>query len=208
MTALRLVHSRPDGEAFADDAALVAALLAEDPRARALLFDQHAAYLRRVIARVLGVDDELPEVLQETFLQAFRSIHTLDDPERLGAWLVRVAVFTARGVIRKRQRRRWLQFVPPAEVPEVESRHADPDARRTLDRFQSVLEQLPADERIAFALRFVEGLELTEVADACDCSLATIKRRLTRAETRFVSLASDDPLLSKWIRQSPRWSRP
>ena len=49
------------------------------------------------------------------------------------------------------------------------------------------------------------AMELTEVAAACHCSLSTIKRRLSKAEKRFVTIASRDPLLAGRIDASGRW---
>jgi RNA polymerase sigma-70 factor (ECF subfamily) len=62
-----------------------------------------------------------------------------------------------------------------------------------------VLERLPADERVAFALRFIDSMELTQVADACGVSLATIKRRLSRAQQTFQRLAAEHAVLREWL---------
>jgi RNA polymerase sigma-70 factor (ECF subfamily) len=63
------------------------------------------------------------------------------------------------------------------------------------------LTTLPADDRIAFALRVMEGMELLEVAEACRVSLATAKRRIARAQRRFAELVARDP----WLREhAPR----
>ena len=188
-----------------DDAALVEALRRGEPGAPAALYDRHALHLRRVLARVLGVDDELPDVLHETFAQALASIDKIDDPGRLRGWLVRVAVFTARGVIRKRGRRRWLRFMAPEEVPDPGRAPVDPRARLALARVRRALDQLSADERIAFTLRYFEQMELMEVAEAMDLSLSTVKRRLKGAEKRFVDIARRDPHLADWLERSPRW---
>jgi RNA polymerase sigma-70 factor (ECF subfamily) len=78
---------------------------------------------------------------------------------------------------------------------------AEPDieARQALRSAYQILAGLPAEERIAMALRRLEGMELTEVADACGCSLATIKRRLTRAESRFLARVQGHPALERWL---------
>jgi len=76
------------------------------------------------------------------------------------------------------------------------------DATRRVYR---VLDTLPEDERIAFALRFIDDMELTDVAEACDVSLATIKRRLDRAEATFVARARKDVVLSGWLEGGARW---
>lgn len=188
-----------------DDAAFVAALKAGHQDAYAALYDRFGEHVRRVLVRILGFDEELGDLLQEVFLQAFASIGALREPDRLQAWLTRIAVFTARGCIRRRSRRRWLRLVPPEHVPEQIAPQADAEDREALRLTYEVLDHLPAEERIAFSLRFIEGLELTEVADACDVSLATIKRKLAKAEQRFVALARRRAPLAGWLEQSARW---
>ncbi len=188
-----------------DDSALVEALRRGDPGAPAALYDRYASYLRRVLARVLGVDDELPEVLHETFAQALSSIDKIQDPERLKGWLVRIAVFTARGTIRRRQRRRWLRFGAPEHIPEIATDPASAETKMTLDRVFAILDKMPTKERIPFTLRYLEGMQLTDVADATGVSLSSVKRHLGRATKRFATLARRDPLLRSWIESSPRF---
>ena len=68
-----------------------------------------------------------------------------------------------------------------------------------------LLDTLPENERLAFSLRFIAEMELTEVAAACGCSLATIKRRLTRAEAHFLAGARQDPALNERLARGERW---
>jgi RNA polymerase sigma-70 factor (ECF subfamily) len=188
-----------------DDQAFVAALKAGHQDAFAALYDRYANHVQRVLVRILGFDPAIGDLLQEVFLQALGSIGSLRDADRLQAWLTRVAVFTARGCIRRRSRRRWLRLAPPEGLPVQVAPEADEETREALRLTYEVLERLPAEERIAFSLRFIEGLELTEVADACDVSLATIKRKLAKAEQRFVALARHRGPLADWLEQSARW---
>ena len=58
---------------------------------------------------------------------------------------------------------------------------------------------------MAFTLRFVSEMQLTEVAAACRVSLATIKRRLARAEKRFVEAARENPALRERLEAGGRW---
>ena len=62
------------------------------------------------------------------------------------------------------------------------------------------------DKFIAFALRFVDGMELVEVAEACEVSLATIKRRLARAQAKFTNIARTYPVLHEWLERGARWT--
>lgn len=191
-----------------DDAALVEALRANHAGAKAALFQRHAGWVERIITHVIGFDAELADILQEVFTRALASIHSLKDPSALEPWLGRVATHTARKVLRSRSRRKWLRrFVDSAEEERYEPSAVAfaPEARQALRAVYRVLDVLPADERIAFALRFVDGMELTEVAAACDVSLATIKRRLVRSEKRFVAVAARYPELKPWLEGGVRW---
>jgi RNA polymerase sigma-70 factor (ECF subfamily) len=155
--------------------------------------------------RILGFDSELADAVQETFIRALGSSRLLRDPAALASWMIRIAAFTATDFIRRRRRRRWLQFF--AEPQEVSDRgndvvfegESDMEARLALQAAHAVLEGLPVAERVAFSLRRMEGLELKEVAHACGCSLATIKRRLLRAEARFLARAQKYPALANWL---------
>jgi RNA polymerase sigma-70 factor (ECF subfamily) len=184
--------------------ALVRGLKARDPVTAAQFYDRYAPDVQRILARVLGADRDLSDLLQEVFLRALSEIDKLEQPDRLRAWLGSVAVFTARGHIRKRRRQRWLFFLAPEELSELRVVEPAQDVKRATRAVYDVLERLPTEERIAFALRFIEQLELQEVADACRVSLATIKRRLSSAEQRFTRLARAVPELADWLgEQSP-----
>jgi RNA polymerase sigma-70 factor (ECF subfamily) len=188
-----------------DDHALLEALRRGDPSASLALYDRHAPHLRRVLARVMGVDDELPELLHDTFVAALGSLDGLRDESCLQAWLTRIAVFTARGCIRRRRRRRWLEFRAPEAVEETPVSHAEPEDVQALRRAYVALGKLDVDERIVFTLRYLEQMTVDEAADACGVSAATVKRRLARAEQRFSALAREDPVLRTWVDESPRW---
>ncbi len=181
------------------DEAIVHGLKAGDREAAAQLFDRYAGHLRRVLARVLGPDPDIPDLLQDVMVSALSSIQRLDDPRALRSWLTRIAVFTARVRIRRRTRWRFMRFVAPEELPEPGVDPHDAPASETLRATYRVLGRLDADDRIAFALRFIDGMELTEVAQATSVSLATIKRRLSRAQLRFRELAGDEPALLEWL---------
>jgi RNA polymerase sigma-70 factor (ECF subfamily) len=187
------------------DAGLVAALRAGRQSAKAALFDRYGRHVHRVLSRVLGPDPDIPDLLQDVFVSALESIDRLTDPNALRAWLSRIAVFTARGRIRRRVRWRFVRNEPLEELSKVEAHSASVEVSEALRTSYRVLGQLPPDERIAFALRFIDGMELTEVAEACDVSLATIKRRLVKAQRRFVEIARREPSLQEWLVRGARW---
>lgn len=192
-----------------DDASLVAALRHRQPAALAAFHDRYATHMLRMLVRILGQDSELEDLLHEVFVRALRSIDTLRDPSCLTAWMVKVAVLTARTCLQRRQRGRWLRFLAPADLAEadVATCESDPSAKAELRLTYELLDRLPPEERIVFALRFIAAMELTEIAGACGVSLATVKRRLKRAETQFIALVQGQPRLRHWIEKGGRWHR-
>jgi len=181
------------------DAALVAALRANRTDAGKTLFKRYGKDVERVLFRVLGPDVELADLLHDVFVAALTSIDQVRDPNALRGWLTGIAVRKARKCIVKRRRWRIIQFFSPMDMPEGEARTTPTEVSEALRCTYEVLGKLPADERLAFALRHIDGMELTAVAAACGVSLATIKRRLSRAHATFVSLASQHAVLAEWL---------
>ena len=188
------------------DEALVEGALAHDDGAKRQLFERHGRHVERVLMRLLGDASELGDALHDVFVQVFRDLEKLRDPSSFKAWTTQVAVYVARGRIRRRMRRRWLRFMAPGDVPTRTAAVAEAEVTEALRSVYVVMDGLPADERIAFALRIIEGMELKEVAEACDCSLATVKRRIKRAETAFVAAARDHESLRPWLIGGSRWT--
>lgn len=192
---LRVVRGEP-----LEDEAMLEALRRRDPAAVGALFDRHARRVERLLLNVLGPDPDLPDLVQQTFLGVLSSLPSFrGDAASFVPWLNRVAVFTARKHLRRRRARRWLRFGAPEELPELPETAAGPELRAAAARVYRLMEGMPDEERLAFGLRFVEQLELAEVAEALGTSLATAKRRLAAARARFVERARHDPLLRPWL---------
>jgi RNA polymerase sigma-70 factor (ECF subfamily) len=212
MSELRLVHTqksntsaRAEGRPFLDDYALVAGIRRGDADAATALFEQYRDLVERTLVRILGFDSELADLVQDTFIRALGSTRLLRDPQALPSWILRITVRTAADLLRRRRRWHWLQFfAEPQEAmdPDHElafSAEPDVEARHALFVAHTILCRLPPDERIAFSLRRLDGMELKDIAAVCDCSLATVKRRLVRAERRFLEDARKHAILEQWL---------
>jgi len=182
------------------DVAIVKALRARHSAGAAGLFDRYHTHVRRVLLHVLGPDPELSDLVQEVFVTAIDSIEKLDEPGSLRGWLGGIAVFTARARMRRRTRWRIIELRPSEDLPEVEQMSAPPEVDEALRATYRVLEKLPTEERIAFALRFIDGMELTDVAGATSVSLSTVKRTLVKAQQRFQKLAAREPAIGEWLK--------
>jgi RNA polymerase sigma-70 factor (ECF subfamily) len=191
--------------AFVTDAELVSGLVERDRAAIEAFYDRYAGHVMRVLARILGAEPELDDLHHEVFVRALESIDSLVEPSAARAWLTSVAVFTAKTCIQQRVRRRWLRFLSPDELPEVEAASASEEITEAIRATYWALDRLPAEERIPFALRVIDGMELTDIASACGASLSTIKRRIGRGETKFLAIARRHPVLSEWLEGGARW---
>jgi RNA polymerase sigma-70 factor (ECF subfamily) len=118
---------------------------------------------------------------------ALTRLHQLRDGALFKAWLLRITVHEVHRCYRRRKLLRVLGLSSPDDsgLADLAGPSLPADARAELAALDRVLARLPARERIAWMLRHVEGYELTEVASACDTSLATIKRALARAEAEL-----------------------
>ena len=91
-------------------------------------------------------------------------------------------------------------------MPEPSVEGVDPDVVEAHRRTYALLERMPADERVIFALRYIDGMELERIAEVREVSLATLKRRLARAEQRFAHAAQRDSVLRPWLEEGGRWT--
>lgn len=182
------------------DTALVGALRSGRADAREELVVRYAEDVERLLYRILGPDSEIPDLLQEVFVAGLTSLHRLRDPNALRSWLGSIAVRKARKLIAHRRRWRFIRSVPPSELPEREAPTSSVEVSEALRCTYRILDSMPVEERIAFALRHIDGMELTDVAQLTEVSLATIKRRLARAHRRFVDAARDSDALAGWLR--------
>jgi len=196
------VVRRLPSPASIDDAGLARLAAAKDPRAAAALWDRYATLVRGILRRSLGPVADVEDLVQDAFIGLFRTLPGLRDPDALRSFVVGTALRVARSELRRRRVRRWLALTPTGVIPESESEGAtDPEARRAVKRLYEVLDKIDDRGRMAFVLRYLEGYELTEVAEALGCSLATTKRALSKAQERVNALVRRDPLLAPYARE-------
>ncbi len=187
---------------FADDTTLALALAEGGAPAAAAAWDRFAPLARRLLWHTLGPSSEVDDLLQDVFMTLFRRVGDLRDPGALTSFVVGITVRTARSELRRRRLRRWLTLSPEGSLPDVAEEEVDHASREALLRVHSILDRLDPEARLAFVLRHVQGLELGEIATALECSLATAKRRLSKANERVLFHAKNDPTLSDLVRSA------
>lgn len=177
---------------------IVSGLLEGDADAATALYDRFGNKVNRLVWRLLGADPEHDDVVQLVFVHILSSIGKLKKPSSLGDWIVSITVNTVRREIRSRGYKRLL-FVSTDTPPERSLPAGAEEDQLLVRRVFAVLEEMSAEERIVFVLRFVEGHTLSEVAAAGGYSLATAKRRLAAARKSFLKRAANDPHLGSLL---------
>jgi RNA polymerase sigma-70 factor (ECF subfamily) len=171
-----------------DDGELVRRAVGGDRWAEEALYRKHVRRVSDVATRVLGRSAEAEDVVQETFLQVLRRLPSLREPDLFPRWLMRIAMNMVRGKLRKRRLLRSLGLdhsMDDSTLERMASVTTPPDVRAELAEVDAALRDVSANERVAWMLHVVEGWSLPDVAEACDCSLATAKRRIRAARLRI-----------------------
>ena len=188
----------PFDQAPKDLEAIAAGAARGDSASVLLLYDRFGPIVNRLVWRLMGADSEHNDIVHDVFVNVLKSIGQVRTPALLEQWICGITVHIVRGEIRRRRLYRFLHLDPDAG--EQFAIPSDPDAHMALRRFYEVLDGMPANDRIIFTLRFVDGRRLSEIGPICSCSLAAVKRRLRRARAEFFRQAGDElfsPLLGK-----------
>jgi RNA polymerase sigma-70 factor (ECF subfamily) len=152
-----------------------------DPQQRLAEFEgaalTYADQLFRVALRVVRDREHAEDLLQETYLQAWRSFDRFEPGTNLRAWLYKI-MFNTYSNQRRRQR---LQMVPLEETIAETIAYDPPTPQRLTDEEAlAELEKLPRDYQIPVALVDVEGLSYKELAEALNIPIGTVMSRLRR----------------------------
>lgn len=185
---------------------VVEGLQAGDPAALETFYEQYSAYIRKILARIMGAHhSDLDDCLQETFTTAYYKAAQIKNPDLLKTWLTRIAINRALDHLRKKKRESWLQFWAPENIPEIALAPPPLEDKEAVHAVYQILEALPPKTRIPFVLRRMEKLPLAEIACITKVSLATTKRRIAAAQKRFESLAQNCTPLEAWLNKNGRW---
>ncbi|AKT36034.1 RNA polymerase sigma factor [Chondromyces crocatus] len=175
------------GRAIAElpDAQLVALGQRGDSAALAALYKRHAAFAINLATRIEGSARDVEDIAHDAFLRAFERLSDISDPAAFKSWLGSIVVHKVRSRMRRGRLLNLLgmgRSSEPVDLDALASPDASPHARAQIAQIYALLQTLPADDRIAWILRSVEGHDLDTTARMVGCSLATVKRRITRAQ--------------------------
>ena len=168
------------------DADLVRRACRSDRWAEEMLYRRHAAFVLGLCTRLLRHLSDAEDVVQDAFVDAFGQLDTLREPHLFRRWLTGIAVHKAHRRLRRRRLLRTFGLFDKQQDQTLESclaSGASPEVYADMVCLDHAMRKLSDAPRVAWQLRYIEGYRLEEVAELCNCSLATAKRRIADAET-------------------------
>ena len=186
-----------------DDVRLVERCLAGDRAAQRELFRAHRKRVHATLFRILGSNGSMDDLVQEAFMNVFRSLRTYRGEASLGTWVDRCTVRVAYACISQRRARPpQLELVhdAPSSDASAEQRAIAREAARHL---YDALDRMDAKLRLSFTLHAIDGRPLSEVAELMDASLVATKTRVWRARRELAERARRDPVLAAFLPSEP-----
>jgi RNA polymerase sigma-70 factor (ECF subfamily) len=147
------------------DAALIAAWQGRDERAAAELVRRHTRALARLLAGAGAPEAEVDDLVQETFIRAFRAVGTFRGQCQFRTWLLTIGANVLRDAYRRAKRARVVPITTELASTEGDP-HDQAEAKEAEARLQEGLRALPRLQREVFLLRAQQGLEYDEIAAA------------------------------------------
>jgi RNA polymerase sigma-70 factor (ECF subfamily) len=174
-----------------DEAALIARIQAGDKAACGQCIEIHSPAIYRLGLRLTGNEAEAEDIMQETFMSAFKAIDSFEGRSSLGTWLYRIAYNAALMRLRRPSPamvsvEETLSYETQAIVPKQlfdwcclpEEDFEDEEVRIELE---DAIQELPESLKAVFIMRELEGLSTAETAVALELSKGAVKVRLHRA---------------------------
>ena len=173
-----------------DDQELVKRVQRGDKRAYDLLVLRYQHKIYSLVSRYIRDQDEVPDVVQEAFIKAYRALANFRGDSAFYTWLYRIAINTAKNYLVSRGRRPPGTDIEATDAENYESGEAlrdvaNPENSLATEQLQATIdaaiESLPEELRMALTLREFAGLSYEEIADAMGCPVGTVRSRIFRA---------------------------
>jgi RNA polymerase sigma-70 factor, ECF subfamily len=174
------------------DSVAVARARSGDGDAYRQLVERHSRSVFRLAFRMTGNEQDSEDVVQETFLRAYKQLHRYEARSSFATWLYRIAANYSLDLVRRRKRHGEVALGESAagdDAPEmletVPSSNPGPDrlafSGAVQQRVASALGELSQQERTAFVLRHFEGQSIEEISRALGLSGNAAKHSIFRA---------------------------
>jgi RNA polymerase sigma-70 factor (ECF subfamily) len=173
------------------DRVLVERVQSGDKQAFGLLVTKYQRKLARLVARMVRDPAEVEDIVQDSFIRAYRALPGFRNDSAFYTWLYRIGVNTAKNWLVTHGKRAQLTSTTDDDEhenydePTLLRNHETPErllmTKQIGQTVNDVVESLPEDLRTAITLREIEGLTYEEIAEVMDCPIGTVRSRIFRA---------------------------
>ena len=189
----------PESRATSDEDNVVPRAATGDADAFRVLFLRHRSDVSRLVYRMLNAPADLDDVVQEVFVQVFRSLKDFRGQSKFSTWLHRVTVNVVLMHRRSARSRPVLTEEMPSELVADDGQTLpDEDAERheRMRAFQRLLAKLADKKRIVFVLHELEGMSPAEISEVVGAPVLTVRTRLFYARRELEDMLGDEPSLA------------
>jgi RNA polymerase sigma-70 factor (ECF subfamily) len=181
-----------------EDLELASRCVRGDRVAQRALFARERQRIHSTLFRIVGSSAHLDDLIQDAFVEVFRSLGSFRGEASLATWIERCTVRVAYAYFRRKSLVPRLEPVHDVATgaPSAEQRTLHREAAR---RLYALLDRLEPAQRLAFTLHKLEGKPLQEVAALMDATLVATKVRIWRARQVIERRAKSDPLLCDFV---------
>ena len=163
------------------DATVIGRVLDGDVEAFAVLVDRYRDEFAGYACSMTGSLDEAKDIMQESLVRAYKSLRRCGDRANFKGWLFRIVSNQCKTHLARRRRRDTESLLDHAgDLPAADDASGDAEAADQSRRVHQALRELPAGQREALVLKYVEGLSLPEMARLLETSVPALKMRLLR----------------------------
>lgn len=182
------------------DAALIARAQEGDTAAFRQIFVRHRDTVSRIVYRMIGPSPDVEDVVQDVFLNVYRSLPSFRGDSKFSTWLYRLATNVTRMHLRRGRSRPKFSDVEVPEAPRDHEPQLLPDQQvEQADRVRALyrlLEGLSEKKREVLVLHDLEGVPAKEIAETLEIPVLTVRTRLFYARKELYAALADDPSLS------------
>jgi RNA polymerase sigma factor (sigma-70 family) len=182
-----------------DEDRLIARAAAGETSAFRELYEHHRADVARLVYRMLGPRSDMEDVIQEVFVQVYKSLRDFRGQSKFSTWLHRVTVNVVL-MYRRAAKSRPVFADEPAADSSVRSADIAPDEdaerRERMRAFGRLLDRLADKKRIVFVLHELEGIAPGEIAKIVGAPVLTVRTRLFYARRELEAMLADEPALA------------
>jgi RNA polymerase sigma-70 factor (ECF subfamily) len=177
---------------------LIARAAAGDEAAFRRLYERHRTDVARLVFRMLGPRADRDDVIQEVFVQVYRSLKDFRGQSKFITWLHRVTVNVALMHRRFARSRPVFADETPADLARSDEVRPDEDAERRerVRAFARLLDRLADKKRVVFVLHELEGLAPSEIARIVGAPVLTVRTRLFYARREIEAMLAEEPALA------------